>query len=282
MIVRAVVEYDGTDFCGFQYQPRVRSIAGELERTLSELLNEPIKITAAGRTDAGVHASGQVISFRTVSTFPIDRLAIAANSELPADLSIRHAEAAANNFSARANAIERTYVYAVLNRRQRSALLARYSAHVWNAIDLERCRTAAQALVGMHDFRSFCGMLPDSGTTVRTVRRLEVRRINDVLRIEIAADGFLHHMVRSIVGTLLECGRGRRDPACVGDALAARNRAAAGPTAAPQGLYLAGIKYSDGLDSFAEPALLAGVALSSECRSPEQHRGCVVEGVSKG
>ena len=257
--MRAVVEYDGTNFCGLQFQPAVRTVAGELERVFSKLLGHDVKISAAGRTDAGVHATGQVVSWKTEATFPFERLAVAANSLLPKDVGIREAAVVDDAFSARFSAVERAYVYAVYNARDRSPLLSRYAYHAWAPIDLDAFAEGAKRLIGEHDFRSFCGMLPESGPTVRTVKRLDVRRTGDVIRVEIRADGFLHRMVRTIVGTLVECGTGRRDPRSLTEVLNARDRSAAGLTAPAHGLYLAGVLYNDGFQSFKEPAVTAYV-----------------------
>ena len=219
----------------------------------SSLLQHPVKITAAGRTDAGVHATGQVVSWKTGAAFPFDRLAVAANSALPADICVREAAPVAQDFSARFSALERRYVYAALCARERSALLARYAAHVWRDLDLNAMREAAKHLIGEHDFRSFCGTLPEHGPTIRTLRAIAIECSGELLRIEVRADGFLHRMVRTIVGTLLEIGTGRRGTREMPNILAARDRAAAGLTAPAQGLYLAGVRYRDGFDSFKEP-----------------------------
>lgn len=237
----------------------MRTIAGELERALSKLLVNPVKVTSAGRTDTGVHATGQVISFKTGARFPFERLALAANTELPADLAIREAAVAPDDFSARFSAVERVYVYAILNRRQRSPLSGRYAHHVWLPVDIAQMKAAAAHLIGEHDFRSFCGVLPESGPTIRSVRGIDVRRAGDLVRLEIRADGFLHRMARNIAGTLIECGTGRRDAATVPEILNASNRAAAGLTAPAHGLYLAGVRYGDGFDSFREPPVTCGL-----------------------
>jgi tRNA pseudouridine38-40 synthase len=258
--LRLTIEYDGTDFCGFQWQPEVRTVASVLEAALSRILGQPIKVTGAGRTDAGVHACGQVVSLATESAFPFDRLARALNSLLPADLAVREAAVVEPGFSARFSARERSYVYVLLNRRARSALTARYAAHVTEPLDLDAMRAAAAALTGEHDFRSFCGTPPQAGGTVRTVRQLTVSREGELVRVAIAADGFLHHMVRAIVGTLLEYGRGRRLPEQLPAILAARDRSAAGVNAPACGLYFAGAKFADGYDSFAEPPICGGRA----------------------
>ena len=253
--VRCAVEYDGTAFFGFQYQPEKRTVAGALETALSRLFKKETKIAGAGRTDTGVHASGQVVSFRTTRAFPFERLAIAMNSGLPPDVSVRDVAVMPDDFSARFSARERAYVYAILNRSDRSALLAHSAYHVYSRLDLDAMRRGAEALIGEHDFRSFCGMLPDGGITIRKVTRLEIERRGELVRVAIAANGFLHRMVRTIVGTLVECGTGRRDPASVSEILAAKARAAAGLTAPAHGLYLAGVTYADDYNSYQEPPI---------------------------
>jgi tRNA pseudouridine38-40 synthase len=250
--LRLTVAYDGSAFCGFQWQPVVRTIAGTLEAALLRLFSQPVKIAGAGRTDAGVHATGQVISFAAPPALPFERLAAALNAVLPADLSVRDAAIVPPDFSARFNARERTYVYVVYNRRERSALLTGRAYHVWSPLELEPMRRAASHLLGEHDFRAFCATPPQNGVTVRRVRRLAVAAAGDVIRIEIAADGFLHRMVRTIVGTLIECGRGTRDPGELPAIVQSRRRERAGLTAPPHGLYLAGVRY-DGYDSYREP-----------------------------
>jgi tRNA pseudouridine38-40 synthase len=251
--IRCAVEYDGTNFCGFQWQPAVRTVAGSLEAALVALLREPVKVAGAGRTDAGVHATGQVVSFTTSARFPFERLAAALRSTLPADLTVRDCAVVGDGFSARFSALERTYVYAILNRRQPSALLRQRAYHVWMPLQTDAITLAGERFVGEHDFRAFCVTPPQDDPTVRTIRRLTVERRNGGLRIEIAADGFLHRMVRAIVGTLVECGRGRCDPAAIGDLLDGRAPLRAEHIAPAHGLYLAGVRYDDGYDSFLEP-----------------------------
>ncbi len=163
-----------------------------------------------------------------------------------------------DGFSARFSARERTYVYAILNQGNRSALLAHRAYHVYrHKLDLDAMGDAAAPLIGEHDYRSFCGVLPENGVTVRSVRSLTIATQGDLVRVAISADGFVHRMVRTIVGTLIECGLGRRDPATMRAILAARDRRAAGLTAPAHGLYLAGVRYDD-FDSYKEPPIFQG------------------------
>jgi tRNA pseudouridine38-40 synthase len=256
--LRLAVEYDGSAFCGFQWQPELRTVAGSLEAALGRLLSAPVKITAAGRTDSGVHATGQVVSLQTDRAFPFDRLVLALNAVLPSDLAVRDCALVDAEFSARFSAVQRTYEYAVLNARTRSPLLAHRAHLVPYDLDLASMREAAAALVGEHDFRSFCGVPPDNGNTVRTVAGIDIERCDDLIRLRLVADGFLHRMVRTVVGTLLEIGRGRRAAGSLPEVLAARRREAAGLSAPAHGLYLAGVRFRDGYDSYRRPAVLTG------------------------
>ena len=245
---RLVVEYDGTAFHGLQYQPALRTVAGVLEDALSQLFHAPVKITAAGRTDAGVHATGQVVSFRAERAFPIERLALAINGNTPADLIALDAAIVHDAFSARFDALERRYEYVVRNGSP-SALWRRRAWHVPRPIDDERFRAAAAPLVGEHDFVSYCGDPPPFGGTVRAIEAIDLTRRGSLLRIGVRGNGFLHHMVRIVVGTLVECATGYREVSFAGEALEARRRGAAGTTAPAHGLYLAGVRY-DGFDSY--------------------------------
>jgi len=235
-------------------QPQVRTVAFELEKALGKILNEPIRLSAAGRTDSGVHATGQVVSFSTERSFPFERLAIALNSILPNDITVCEAEIVEPSFSARFSALERTYVYVVLNSERPSALLRRYANQVRGSLDLDRLRQAAESLIGEHDFRSFCGVLPENGTTVRCLNRIDARRQGDLMVLTFGADGFLHHMVRTITGTLLEVAAGRREAESVKEILETRDRQKAGVTAPACGLFLAGVRYAD-FDSYRDPPI---------------------------
>ena len=246
---RLVVEYDGSAFHGLQFQPALRTIAGSLESALSHLFHAPVKITAAGRTDAGVHATGQVVSFSAVRAFPIERLALALNANTPADLVVHDAAVVDDGFSARFDALERTYDYLILNRAFPSAVWRARAWHVPRPIDDARFRAAAAPLVGEHDFITYCGELPARGGTVRAVHAIDLARRDDLLRVTVRGNAFLHRMVRVMVGTLTACATGSRDAGFAERALRARERGAAGPTAPAHGLYLAGVRYA-GFDTY--------------------------------
>lgn len=246
---RLVVEYDGTAFHGLQYQPALRTVAGTLETALSRLFHEPVKITAAGRTDAGVHATGQVITFHAERAFPSERLTLALNGNTPPDLVVRSSETVADGASARFDARERVYDYLILNRRFPSAVWRNRAWHVPRAIDDVRFAGAAEPLVGEHDFVSFCGEVPETGGTMRRVEAIALERRGDALRVTVRGNAFLHRMVRVMVGTLVDAATGYRDADFPRRALEARDRKAAGTTAPAHGLYFAGVRYDD-LDTY--------------------------------
>jgi tRNA pseudouridine38-40 synthase len=221
------------------------------------LFREPLKITGAGRTDAGVHASGQVISFTSERDFPVERLALALNSVLPRDLSVREAAHAAEGFSARFSARARTYEYVIRNHALRSAVFGRFAYHVYKPLDRAQLERAAADLIGEHDFASFCGVVPENGGTVRTIRDVAVDYSGDLIRVRITGDGFLHRMVRNCVGTLVEIAAGDREAGAIPGILAAHDRRAAGKTAPACGLFLCGVRYDD-FDSYAPAIGFAG------------------------
>ncbi|HLN46688.1 MAG TPA: tRNA pseudouridine(38-40) synthase TruA [Magnetospirillaceae bacterium] len=244
--IALVVEYDGTLFHGFQRQTSLRTVAGELERALTTLCGQPVQIVGAGRTDAGVHASGQVVSFETSYEGPLERMPLALTGMLRGEgIAVLRAIGRAPGFSARYDARARTYKYLILNRLSPSPLRERRALFVRAVLDLGLMRAACAPLLGEHDFTSFCAELPERGRPIRTVERLGLERCEDLVELTVTADSFLHQMVRIIVGTLIDIGRGKRAGGAMEAILAARDRVAAGPTAPPHGLYLTHVRYDD-------------------------------------
>ncbi len=242
--IKAVVEYDGTDFYGFQRQPSRPTVQGELERALAKLFKvETYKIVGAGRTDAGVHATGQVVSFQIPETFPADRLRPAVNGLLPISIRLRRTEVVPEEFHARYSAKSRTYRYVVLNRDEPTALLTRYTWHVRQPLDLDAMRSASEVLIGKKDFASFGMPERTGGSTVRRVLNLDTKRRKDAIFCMVRADAFLRGMVRAIVGTLVEIGAGKRSPEDMALILSACDRQASGVSAPPRGLYLTRVEY---------------------------------------
>jgi tRNA pseudouridine38-40 synthase len=243
--VKLVVEYDGTGLAGWQRQDNAVTVQQRLEEALEEQLSEPIKTVAAGRTDAGVHAEGQVASFRTASTMPLDGIHHGTNTRLPEAVAIRDAEEVAEDFHARKSALGKIYRYRILQRRCRSPLAERFCWRIAAPLDERRMVEAASHLVGRHDFSSFRNTGSVETGPVRTLRRLDIRREEDYLAMEFEADGFLYRMVRNLVGTLVQAGHGRVEPEEVGEILAARDRTLAGPAAPARGLCLVEVLYGN-------------------------------------
>lgn len=247
---QAKVEYDGTDFLGFQIQARGRTVQGELEKAIERITQKQVRVLGAGRTDAGVHASGQVIAF-DVSWRHTDReLHRALNAVLPKDIAIRHLTTSYSAFHPRFDAKWRQYRYTILNMPIRSPLWARNAYHVAEPLDVDAMGEASQSLVGSHDFAAF-GKPTQGESTVRHVMRAEwfVEHPRDIegelLIFEIRANAFLYRMVRNIVGTLLRVGLGVQAPDEVAALLETKDRAAAGPPAPPCGLCLVKVEYTD-------------------------------------
>ena len=242
---RFVLEYDGGGFEGWQAQaPGHRTVQGELEAALGRITGSRCAVIGAGRTDAGVHAEGQVASARCETRLAADELRRALNAVLPRDLAVLALETAPDAFHARRDARAKLYRYAVWNGAVRSPLRERTHHRVALPLDLEAMRAAARPLVGTHDFAAFQAAGSRVATTVRTLRRLDIEGcVGGEVLFFVEGTGFLRHMVRNLVGTLLEAGRGRRDPAGMPALLAGRERARAGPTAPAQGLTLVRIDY---------------------------------------
>ncbi len=244
---KLTVAYDGTAYAGWQVQAAGRTIQAELERALLQVTGQRIRAVASGRTDAGVHALGQVVSFAARTKLPPDVLRRAIDAHLPHDIVVREVREAPEGFHAIRDAIRKRYRYLIQDGPLRDVFTRHYAWYLPQRLDAAAMRAAAACLSGRHDFTSFQAAGSPRASPVRTVYELLVERRPDAagerLAIEIEADGFLYNMVRNIVGTLVEVGRGKQPAAWVAEVLAARNRKLAGMTAPPQGLFLVHVEY---------------------------------------
>lgn len=247
------LEYAGGRFAGWQVQPEARTVQGELTRALSEILRHPARVVGASRTDAGVHARGQVASCQTSSSLPLVKVRAGLNALLPADMAVTAVEEAAPDFHARFAALGKHYRYRILSRPARPALGAGEVWHVPWTLDVEAMREAAAHLVGRHDFRAFVSKPDGDGDCTRTLYRVDVQAEalpapagGAQVIVDVVGDGFLYKMVRTLVGTLCQVGRGRRPPADLSALLASGDRRQAGPTAPAEGLCLERVAYAPG------------------------------------
>lgn len=243
LAVRATVAYDGADFLGFQWQTQGRTVQGVLEAAVEQVTRSATRVVGAGRTDAGVHARGQVIGFRTTWQRPLSELQRALNAVLPADVAVLAIGPAAPGWHPRFSAVRRYYRYTVLNQAWRSPLDRRYALLVTAPLDLAALQAAADRLVGTHDFASF-GRPTQGENTVRCVFSAQWRREDALLQFDIAGNAFLRGMVRSLVGALLQVGRGAWPVEQVATVLAGRDRALAAPPAPACGLCLMQVDYA--------------------------------------
>lgn len=239
------VEYDGTDFYGWQSQPVVRTIQTELEWAISQVADESIQVTCAGRTDAGVHAIGQVVHFSTKASRSERAWIFGVNAHLQNDVAITWAKEVSEKFHARYSAIERHYSYFIDNRPTKSPITLRRMTWYPSPLNIQAMSEASQYLIGNHDFSSFRAADCQSNSPVRDVSKISITSDSSIIRIEFVANAFLHHMVRNIVGVLLAVGTGKNQPVWVKQVLVAKDRRAAGITAPPFGLYLMKVKYPD-------------------------------------
>lgn len=241
--VKLTVAYDGTDFHGWQLQPGVRTVEGELNRVLGALLQEEIQVIGASRTDSGVHALCNVAVFDTDTRIPAGRLPYALNERLPQDVRIRGAQEVDGDFHPRRCKSRKTYEYRILNTSFPLPTKQRYSHFTYVPLDVEKMSRSAAFLVGEHDFASFCAAASTAETTVRRIYELSVEKEGEEIVIRVSGSGFLYNMVRIIAGTLMEAGRGRIEPEQIKEILLAKNRRAAGPTAPACGLTLVGYEF---------------------------------------
>jgi tRNA pseudouridine38-40 synthase len=244
--IRLTIEYDGTDYCGWQVQSRnssKKSIQAVIEKALQKILQEKIKLIGSGRTDAGVHALAQVANFRTKAKIPATNLQKALNSILPDDISIFKAEDVKPDFHSRFSAKSKIYRYTILNRSYPSALSRNTAYFFTYPLNVKLMQKESRVLLGRHNFKSFQLTQKQEKNPVRTIEQIRVQKKADLIHIDIEADGFLYNMVRSIAGTLIEIGRGKLAPGSLKRILFAKNRKFAGPTALARGLCLLEVKY---------------------------------------
>ena len=234
--VKLIVAYDGTNYCGWQVQINGITVEEVLNKTLSELCHEDIKVIGASRTDSGVHALGNVAVFDTESGIPGEKFSFALNQRLPEDIRIQESCQVADDFHPRYCDTIKTYEYKILNRRFDMPTERLYSTFVYYPLDIDKMKRAAAVLVGEHDFKSFC-------SSVRTITDITIDKAGDMIHIRISGNGFLYNMVRIIVGTLMKIGLGIWPEDCMESILAAKDRTKAGPKAEAKGLTLVEIKY---------------------------------------
>lgn len=237
------LEYDGAAFSGWQIQRHARTVQACLEEALTRVADHPVRTWCAGRTDAGVHAMGQVVHFETHAMRSMRSWVLGTNANLPREVAVHWAVEVSPDFNARFSATARAYRYLILNQPTRLALWSRRATWELRPLDAARMHLAAQVLVGEHDFSSFRAAGCQASHPVRTLHRISVRREGSQVVLEVEANAFLQHMVRNLTGALLEIGRGERPVEWIGELLAARDRTRAGVTAPPEGLYLLRVEY---------------------------------------
>jgi tRNA pseudouridine38-40 synthase len=243
---KLVIEYDGTAYHGWQRQKSDRSIQAEIEKALAVMTRQTVPIAASGRTDAGVHALGQVAHFACETTIEPEAFFLGLNSLLPEDIVVKTCENVPADFHARYDARRKTYRYRILNRTAPTAIDNRYVWHIRQKLQIETMRAAAVHLTGRHDFKAFEGTGSPRTSTIRTVFRAQLdQEAKGGLVFEIEGDGFLRYMVRNIVGTLVEVGRGKITPSDFKSILESKDRTRAGATAPPRGLFLVAVEYDD-------------------------------------
>ena len=238
------IEYDGSSFFGWQLQPELSTIQGEIERGLSQIAGEPIRVFCAGRTDTGVHATYQIIHFDTTVIRPIGAWVRGLNALISNEISILWVREVSVDFHARYSALRRTYRYLLLNREQRPGLFAKNIGWYHKNLDIDAMNNAALALIGKHDFSAFRSSECQANSPVRVIEELSIRSSGNIIIFEITANAFLHHMVRNIVGTLVYIGAGKHSVEWMQEILFSRDRALAAPTFSPNGLYLTAIDYN--------------------------------------
>lgn len=242
--IRLLIQYDGTRYKGWQSQVHTeQTIQGKLTRMLERTLGEPIELHGSGRTDAGVHAAGQVANFCTRAAASCEEIQNAANQYLPEDIAVLEVREVAERFHSRLHAIRKTYIYRIWNSSTPNVFERKYVYQVKDSLDVEKMKKAASLLCGTHDFRAFCGNRRMKKSTVRNLEEIRIEQKGKELSLSFTGSGFLHHMVRILTGTLLEVGMGKREAEEVLQILESRDRSKAGAMAPAQGLCLWRVEY---------------------------------------
>ena len=240
--IKITIQYNGKNYCGWQKQNNSPGIQGTIEKAIFDITREEVKITGSGRTDAGVHALGQVANFKTNSQIPVDRIPNALNAKLPKDISIVKAEEVDEDFHSRYSAKKKTYRYQIYNSQYRSPIYADISYPVKYDLDIDKMKKEAKSLIGTYDFKGFMSSGSSVIDTVRTIYNIEVSKSEDLIIIEIEGNGFLYNMVRIIAGTLVDIGRGRITEK-MSTIIESKSRSMAGHTAPAHGLFLKKVDY---------------------------------------
>lgn len=241
---KMVIAYDGSRYNGWQKQGNTKdTIQGKLEKVLEKLEGREVEVIGAGRTDAGVHALGQVANVKLESKINGETLLQYLNQYLPEDIAVLSVKEVPMRFHSRLNATEKTYLYRIYRSEIPNPFIRKYTVTITEELDIEKMRMAAELLIGEHDFKSFCSLKKSKKSTIRTLYSITIEEIEEEIRISVRGNGFLYHMVRIIVGTLLEVGTGKKKPEEIEQILEKRERQAAGKTAPAHGLFLKEVKY---------------------------------------
>ncbi|MDD4956560.1 MAG: tRNA pseudouridine(38-40) synthase TruA [Candidatus Omnitrophica bacterium] len=241
--IKLVIAYDGTDYKGWQFQDNGLTVQEMMERALGRVLGRKHRVHGASRTDSGVHALGQVVGFKTSHTIPVEKLPLALNPVLPETISVISAEEVDADFHVRFSAVSKKYTYHIFNSRQRDPFIEKYSWRVPYRLDIALMRKESRALLGKHDFKSFQAKDKIERGAVRTISGISIRKAGKNVHVTVKGDGFLYNMVRNVVGTLVDIGRGYLPPGSMKAILEKKDRVHAGPTAPAKGLFLVEVRY---------------------------------------
>ncbi len=243
--IKLLLEYDGSNYHGFQIQKNGDTVQARLEEAIFRLSGERVVMICAGRTDAGVHALGQVVAFNSAASIPGERWAFAVNTYLPADIQVLRSQYIHADFNPRFDAVSKRYIYRILRTKERAVFNRNYALCTNEKLDAESMQEACKFIEGLQNFKAFCASGSSAKTFERLVSNCRLIQSGQRLDMEIEANGFLYNMVRIIMGTLLEVGRRKYPPEYIKEIIASQDRTLAGPTASPQGLYLAEVKYNE-------------------------------------